>query len=151
MQDFQNYLQKQKERSRNASQIDTEDWVEVREGEKTVFLGYDILEAEVEIIRYRKVKQKDKDFYQLVFDKTPFYAELGGQIGDSGYIKNDQETINITTTKTENGLAIHLVDKLPNNISSTFLAVADQRKRNMIEANHSATHQIGRASCRERV
>lgn len=142
MQDFQNYLQKQKERSRNASQIDTEDWVEVREGEKTVFLGYDILEAEVEIIRYRKVKQKDKDFYQLVFDKTPFYAELGGQIGDSGYIKNDQETINITTTKTENGLAIHLVDKLPNNISSTFLAVADQRKRNMIEANHSATHLL---------
>lgn len=145
MQDFQNYLQKQKERSRNASQIDTQDWVEVREGEKTVFLGYDTLEAEVEIIRYRKVKQKDKNFYQLVFDKTPFYAELGGQIGDSGYIKNDEEKLNITTTKTENGLAIHLVDKLPNNISSTFLAVVDEKRRNMIEANHSATHLLHHA------
>ncbi|MFA7081282.1 MAG: alanine--tRNA ligase [Bacteroidales bacterium] len=142
MQDFQNYLQKQKERSRNASIIDTQDWVEVREGEKTVFLGYDTLETEVEIIRYRKVKQKDKDFYQLVFDKTPFYAELGGQIGDSGYIENEEERLIITTTKTENGLAIHLVDKLPNNISSTFNAVVDTERRNRIEANHSATHLL---------
>lgn len=145
MQDFQNHLQKQKERSRNASQIDTQDWVEVREGEKTVFLGYDTLETEVEIIRYRKVKQKDKDFYQLVFDKTPFYAELGGQIGDSGYIENEEEKLSITTTKTENGLAIHLVDKLPNNISSTFNAVVDGERRNMIEANHSATHLLHHA------
>ncbi|MCK9163441.1 MAG: alanine--tRNA ligase, partial [Bacteroidales bacterium] len=145
MQDFQQYLQKQKERSRNASQIDTQDWVEVREGEKTIFLGYDTLEADLEIIRYRKVKQKDKDFYQLVFDKTPFYAELGGQIGDSGYIQNDEEKLNITTTKTENGLAIHLVDKLPNNISSTFIGVVDKKRRNMIEANHSATHLLHHA------
>lgn len=142
MKDFQQYLQKQKERSRGDSKIDTQDWVVVREGEKTIFLGYDILEAEIEIIRYRKVKQKDKEFYQLVFDKTPFYAELGGQIGDSGYIQNDNERLNITTTKTENGLAIHLVDKLPKDISAIFRAVVDKERRNMIEANHTATHLL---------
>lgn len=142
MKDFQQYLQKQKERSRGDSKIDTQDWVVVREGEKTIFLGYDILEAEIEIIRYRKVKQKDKEFYQLVFDKTPFYAELGGQIGDSGYIQNDNEKLNITTTKTENGLAIHLVDKLPKDISAIFRAVVDKERRNMIEANHTATHLL---------
>lgn len=145
MQDYQIHLQAQKNRSRNAATIDTEDWVEIKQGEKTKFLGYDSLEADIEILRYRKVKQKDKTFYQLVFDQTPFYAELGGQIGDSGYIKNDEEKLTITNTKTENGLAIHLVDKLPINLSSTFTAVVNKERRNRIEANHSATHLLNHA------
>lgn len=142
MEDFLANLEEQKKRSRNAAVIDTDDWVEVKQGEKTKFLGYDSLEVDIEILRYRKVKQKDKTFYQLVFDQTPFYAELGGQVGDSGYIQNDEEKIIITNTKTENGLAIHLVDKLPNNISSTFMAFVNKENRQKVEANHSATHLL---------
>lgn len=142
MEDFQANLEEQKKRSRNAAVIDTDDWIEVKQGEKTKFLGYDSLEVDIEILRYRKVKQKDKTFYQLVFDQTPFYAELGGQVGDSGYIQNDEEKIIITNTKTENGLAIHLVDKLPVNISSTFMAVVNKENRQKVEANHSATHLL---------
>lgn len=142
MEGFQKGLDEQKARSRNAATIDTEDWVEIKPCEKTQFLGYDATEAEVEIVRYRKVKQKDKVFFQLVFDKTPFYAELGGQVGDTGYIESEGEKIFITNTKTENGLGIHLVDKLPSDISATFLAVINQDRRRSIEANHSATHLL---------
>lgn len=142
---FEQKLKEQKERSRNAAHIDTEDWVEIKEAEKTKFLGYDSLSADVEIIRYRKVKQKDKTFYQLVFNQTPFYAELGGQIGDSGYIENYEEKINIINTKTENGLAVHLVNSLPQNINSTFNAFVDVERRHRIEANHSATHLLHHA------
>ena len=142
MEGFQKGLDEQKARSRNAATIDTEDWVEIKSCEKTQFLGYDATEAEVEIVRYRKVKQKDKVFFQLVFDKTPFYAELGGQVGDTGYIESEGEKIFIANTKTENGLGIHLVDKLPSDISATFLAVINQDRRRSIEANHSATHLL---------
>jgi alanyl-tRNA synthetase len=145
MDDYQIKLEEQKKRSRNAATIDTDDWIEIKQGEKTKFLGYDSLEADIEILRYRKVKQKDKTFYQLVFDQTPFYAELGGQIGDNGYIQNYEEKLTITNTKTENGLAIHLVDKLPINLSSTFTAVVNKERRNRIEANHSATHLLHNA------
>ncbi len=142
MNGFEQNLQQQKERSRNAAHIDTDDWVEIKEGEKTKFLGYDSLNAEVEILRYRKIKQKDKTFYQLVFNQTPFYAELGGQIGDSGYIENDEEKINVINTKTENGLAVHLVNSLPQNVNSSFNAVVNVERRHKIEANHSATHLL---------
>lgn len=142
MEGFQKGLEAQKERSRNAASIDTEDWVEIKSSEKTVFLGYDSAEVEIEIVRYRKVKQKDKVFYQLVFDKTPFYAELGGQVGDTGYIESEGEKIYITNTKTENGLGIHLVNKLPSDITATFVAVIDGERRKAIEANHSATHLL---------
>lgn len=142
MEGFQKGLDEQKARSRNAATIDTEDWVEIKSCEKTQFLGYDSTEAEVEIVRYRKVKQKDKVFFQLVFDKTPFYAELGGQVGDTGYIESEGEKIFITNTKTENGLGIHLVDKLPSDISAIFLAVINQDRRRAIEGNHSATHLL---------
>lgn len=142
MNGFEQNLQQQKERSRNAAHIDTDDWVEIKEGEKTKFLGYDILNAEVEILRYRKIKQKDKTFYQLVFNQTPFYAELGGQIGDSGYIENDEEKINVINTKTENGLAVHLVNSLPQNVNSSFNAYVNVERRHKIEANHSATHLL---------
>ncbi|MFA6823992.1 MAG: alanine--tRNA ligase [Bacteroidales bacterium] len=142
MNGFEQNLQQQKERSRNAAHIDTDDWVEIKEGEKTKFLGYDILNAEVEILRYRKIKQKDKTFYQLVFNQTPFYAELGGQIGDSGYIESNGEKINIINTKTENGLAVHLVNSLPQNVNSSFNAYVNVERRHKIEANHSATHLL---------
>lgn len=142
MNGFEQNLQQQKERSRNAAHIDTDDWVEIKEGEKTKFLGYDILNAEVEILRYRKIKQKDKTFYQLVFNQTPFYAELGGQIGDSGYIESNGEEINIINTKTENGLAVHLVNSLPQNVNSSFNAYVNVERRHKIEANHSATHLL---------
>ncbi|HBN04867.1 MAG TPA: alanine--tRNA ligase, partial [Bacteroidales bacterium] len=142
MNGFEQNLQQQKERSRNAAHIDTDDWVEIKEGEKTKFLGYDSLNAEVEILRYRKIKQKDKTFYQLVFNQTPFYAELGGQIGDSGYIENDEEKINVINTKTENGLAVHLVNSLPQNVNSSFNAYVNVERRHKIEANHSATHLL---------
>lgn len=142
MNGFEQNLQQQKERSRNAAHIDTDDWVEIKGGEKTKFLGYDSLNDEVEILRYRKIKQKDKTFYQLVFNQTPFYAELGGQIGDSGYIENDEEKINVINTKTENGLAVHLVNSLPKNVNSSFNAYVNVERRHKIEANHSATHLL---------
>ena len=143
MQGFQANLEVQKQRSRNAANIDTEDWVEIRENQNTVFLGYDLDSCEVEIIRYRKIKQKEKTFYQLIFNQTPFYAELGGQIGDSGYIEGEnKERIKIINTKTENGLAVHLVEKLPEDITQSFIANVDIQRRRAIEANHSSTHLL---------
>ncbi|MDD3724177.1 MAG: alanine--tRNA ligase, partial [Bacteroidales bacterium] len=143
MQGFQANLEVQKQRSRNAANTDTEDWVEIRENQNTVFLGYDLDSCEVEIIRYRKIKQKEKTFYQLIFNQTPFYAELGGQIGDSGYIEGEnKERIKIINTKTENGLAVHLVEKLPEDITQSFIANVDIQRRRAIEANHSSTHLL---------
>ncbi|MDR0971194.1 MAG: alanine--tRNA ligase [Bacteroidales bacterium] len=142
---FNKYLLQQKERSRQDALIDTEDWVEIKKSEKTIFLGYDSLFSDVEIVRYRKVKQKDKISFQLVFDRTPFYAELGGQVGDSGYIENEEEKIEITNTKTENGLTIHLTNNLPKNIHAKFSAYVDEKRRHKIENNHSATHLIHNA------
>jgi len=143
MQGFEQNLKEQKERSRHAATIDTEDWVEIiQTNAKTIFVGYDTLVADVKIERYRKITQKGKTFYQLVFNQTPFYAELGGQVGDSGYIESNGEKIYIKDTKNENGLAVHLTDKLPENLEQTFKAVVDKDKRDKIEANHSATHLL---------
>jgi len=105
-------MQQQKERSRQAAAVDTDDWVIIREGEEVQFIGYDFLEAEVEILRYRKITQKNKTLYQLVFDRTPFYAESGGQAGDSGFIEANGEKISIIDTRKENNLIIHLTEKL---------------------------------------
>src|SRR5574344_685470 len=143
MQGFEQNLKEQKERSRHAAAIDTEDWVElIQTNAKTIFVGYDTLVVDVKIERYRKITQKGKTFYQLVFNQTPFYAELGGQVGDSGYIESNGEKIYIKDTKNEKGLAVHLTDKLPENLEQTFKAVVDKDKRDKIEANHSATHLL---------
>ncbi len=142
MQGFAKGLEEQKNRSRQAAAVDTDDWVEIRQGEYTQFLGYDILSCELEILRYRKVKTKDKEFYQLVFDQTPFYAESGGQVGDSGFIEVNGEKTPIFNTKKENNLSVHLVNKLPSDISATFTAQVDGEKRHRTESNHTATHLL---------
>ncbi|NOR74838.1 MAG: alanine--tRNA ligase, partial [Draconibacterium sp.] len=135
-------MEAQKNRSRNAAQQETDDWMEIRKIEQTEFLGYDNLETEIRIARYRKVTQKKKTFYQLVFDQTPFYGESGGQIGDTGYIESDGVKTSITDTQKENKLTVHLVAKLPENPGGFFKAVVNSDRRNKIAANHTATHLL---------
>ncbi len=142
--EFNVEMQKQKERARNAAAVETGDWISVREGE-TQFVGYDMLDCEVEILRYRKVKQKNEELFQLVFDKTPFYGEMGGQSGDCGTLESDNETIQIIDTKKENGLSIHICKNLPKDITATFYAEVDLAHRRAVENNHTATHLLHEA------
>ncbi len=135
-------MEAQKNRSRNAAQQETDDWVELRKIEQTEFVGYDKLESEIRIARYRKVTQKKKTFYQLVFDQTPFYGESGGQIGDSGYIESEGVKTSVFDTQKENNLTVHLVQKLPENPGDFFKAVVDSKKRLNIANNHTATHLL---------
>lgn len=145
MEGFEKGLQEQKQRSRAAAQIESDDWVNVHPEVEEKFVGYDLLTAEVEIIRYRKVKTKDKEFFQLVFDQTPFYGEGGGQAGDKGTITANGETIAIFDTKKENNLIIHLVAQLPQDLSATFVAQVNEEKRRATENNHTATHLLHKA------
>jgi len=138
---FNAEMQKQKDRARNAAAVETGDWVILKEGEQE-FFGYDVSECETEILRYRKVKQKNKEFYQIVLNRTPFYAEMGGQMGDSGWLINDGEEIEITDTKRENNLAVHLSNKLPQDVTATFIARINSKNRTAIECNHTATHLV---------
>jgi alanyl-tRNA synthetase len=139
---FKVEMEAQKNRSRNAAAQETDDWVDIRKIEQTEFLGYDRLEAEIRIARYRKVTQQKKTFYQLVFDQTPFYGESGGQMGDSGYLEfNEQKTIIFDTHK-ENNLIVHLTEKLPANIDETFIASVNKEKRLSTANNHTATHLL---------
>jgi len=144
--EFNRLLTEQKNRSRAATAVDTDDWVNVTapkdEKALTEFVGYTELECECNIIRYRKVKAKNKEQFQLVLDKTPFYAESGGQVGDSGTLSNINETINIVDTKKENGVIIHFCEKLPDNMYVTFTAKVNGSKRSFTENNHSATHLL---------
>jgi len=142
---FNSEMEKQKERSRNAAVQETDDWVELKKIEQVEFVGYDQLETEVNISRYRKVTQKNKEFYHLVFDQTPFYGESGGQAGDSGYIIADGQRTKILDTQKENNLIIHIANKLPENPSSKFVAVIDADKRKMTMNNHTATHLLDQA------
>ncbi|MBP6533408.1 MAG: alanine--tRNA ligase, partial [Bacteroidia bacterium] len=139
---FNKCLDEQKERSRAAAVVDTDDWVIVKEGEEVEFIGYDETEGEAEILRYRKVKAKNKEQFQLVLNRTPFYAESGGQIGDTGYIEANGEKTSITDTQKENNLIIHYVDKLPKDVSATFVAKINTSRRKQISNNHSATHLL---------
>ncbi len=143
---FDREMAEQKARARSAAQLETDDWVTLREGE-TLFVGYDQTEADCEILRYRRVKQKNKDFYQVVLSITPFYAEMGGQVGDAGYLLD--ETTNtrfvIMDTKRENNLPVHLMTQLPSELNATFHVVIDTEKRRMAEANHTATHLLHHA------
>lgn len=142
--EFNVEMQKQKERARNAAAVETGDWVILKEGE-TEFVGYDFFEYDAEILRYRQVKQKNKVLYQIVLDKTPFYAEMGGQVGDTGWLINGDEKIVVIDTKRENNLPIHLVEKLPQDVSAVFTAKIDTKKRIQCECNHSATHLLHEA------
>jgi alanyl-tRNA synthetase len=145
MDEFTAEMEIQKERSRNAAAQETDDWVELKKIEQVEFVGYDHLEAEVHISRYRKVIQKNKEFYHLVFDKTPFYGESGGQVGDSGYILVDGHRTKIVDSQKENNLTIHIANKLPENPAATFVAVVDAGKRTLTMNNHSATHLLDQA------
>ena len=140
MEGFNRGLAEQKERSRGAAKVESDDWVELLPGVEEEFVGYDTLEADVRIARYRKVKAKDREFYQLVFDRTPFYGESGGQTGDTGSVCCNNVATKITNTKKENGLIVHIVDTLPEDLTATFHAEVDARRRMAIGCNHSATH-----------
>ena len=143
---FDKAMQEQKERARNAAAIDAGDWQIVNDGSAVRFVGYDTLECTTEILRYREVKQKNATFYQVVLSETPFYAEMGGQVGDKGFlIATDGTKYEVFDTKRENNLAIHLMKKLPATLEGDFRAVVDEERRHRIEANHSATHLLHEA------
>ena len=145
---FNTEMQKQKERARNAAAVETDDWVELstlNSQLSTEFVGWDYTEYECRILRYRRVVQKKQTYYQIVLDKTPFYAEMGGQVGDQGVIVSEFETIDIIDTKSENGLTVHIAKKLPEHPEANFMACVDTDKRHASEANHSATHLLDQA------
>ncbi|MEY4281433.1 MAG: hypothetical protein RLZ39_845 [Bacteroidota bacterium] len=137
---FESEMAKQKNRSRAATALDTEDWIQVNNMDSVQFVGYEHNACKTSIIKYRKVTAKGKESYQLVLEKTPFYAESGGQIGDTGYLKKEQDTIIITNTKKENDLIIHFTDALPSSLEGTFDAQIDTAKRLQTTLHHSATH-----------
>lgn len=134
-------MEKQKARARNAAVVENGDWVELRQGEQE-FVGYDYSEYECHILRYRKVTQKKNTFYEVVLDHTPFYGEMGGQVGDQGVLVSSDETVNVIDTKRENNQSIHIVKQMPKNPEADFMACVDIDKRNGSAANHSATHLL---------
>lgn len=140
--EFKTEMEAQKARSRSASSVDTDDWIELINDDVQEFVGYDYTEVEVRITRYRKVMVKNKTLYHLVFNITPFYGEGGGQVGDSGMLMGGNETIPVLDTKKENGLTIHIVEKLPEDVTQVFLAKVDEHKRVLTANNHSATHLL---------
>ena len=141
---FNTEMQKQKERARNAAQVEMGDWTVLSEGESE-FTGYDYTEYTCHILKYREVKQKKGVVYEVVLDQTPFYAEMGGEVGDTGVLVNENETINVVDTKKENGQSIHIVDKLPQDATAEFMACVDVERRRAIEANHTCTHLLDEA------
>ncbi len=136
---FNTNMQAQKERARNAAAVENGDWVELHAG-TTEFVGYDFFEAETEVLRYRSIKQKNKVSYQIVLEKTPFYGEMGGQVGDKGTLTFGNEVIKVVDTKRENNLAVHIVEKLPQDITAPVLAKIDVEARMALQCNHTATH-----------
>ena len=138
---FDEEMQKQKARARNAAAVENGDWEVLREGEQE-FVGYDYTEYECHILRYRKVTQKKNTFYEVVLDHTPFYGEMGGQVGDTGALVGAEETVDVIDTKRENNQSIHIIKQLPKNPSAEFMACVDIDKRNGSAANHTATHLL---------
>lgn len=145
MSGFTEELSKQKDRSRAATKIETDDWIELREDDVEEFIGYDYSEADIFITKYRKVSAKGKDFFQLVFNLTPFYPEGGGQIGDTGFIESNGQEVLIIDTKKENNLIIHYADELPDDVNAQFIAVVDEGVRDLTARNHTATHLMHKA------
>ncbi len=140
--EFEEEMTAQKVRARNATVVETDDWIVLRQDDEEEFMGYDYLETEVKIIKYRKIKSKNKELFQLVFDITPFYGESGGQIGDMGYIDSGSEKISVVDTKKEHNLIVHIVHKLPKDLNATFKAIVDKEFRQRIANNHTATHLL---------
>jgi len=142
--EFDSEMAKQKERARNAASVEASDWVVVKEGESE-FVGYDTYCVETDILRYRKVKQKNNEFYQIVLEKTPFYGEMGGQVGDKGTLQSGDEIIEITDTKRENNLEVHIAKKLPSDVKAKVIAHINEEEREATAANHTATHLLHEA------
>ena len=138
---FNEEMAQQKARARNAAAVENGDWEILREGEQE-FVGYDYTEYECHILRYRKVTQKKNSFYELVLDHTPFYGEMGGQVGDQGVLVSEDETINVIDTKRENNQSVHIIKELPKNLEADFMACVDTEKRDASAANHTATHLL---------
>ena len=143
--EFEKAMEEQKNRSRNATQLETGDWIEIRPSIESDFIGYDATESELKICRYRKVKDKKGEYFQLVFDTTPFYAESGGQIGDTGWIEADGMKLEIFDTVKENGLTVHLAKVLPTDPAATFKGYVHTTKRRSTANNHTATHLLDHA------
>lgn len=142
---FDSEMEAQKQRARNAAATETDDWTVLREGEPE-FVGYDRTSVDTDILRFRRVKQKKGEFYQIVLAQSPFYAEMGGQVGDSGTLtSSDGEVVEIYDTKRENGMAVHLVHKLPSDPAAPFTAAIDEKKRLATSCNHTATHLLHEA------
>lgn len=139
---FKTAMQAQKERSRQDAATDTHDWITLKSEDEIAFVGYDLLEIETEIQKFRKVTKKGQDFYQVVLSPTPFFAESGGQVGDKGWLQTADETIEVLDTQKENSLLIHTVQKLPKDINESLLAKVDSGRRQATAANHSATHLL---------
>ncbi len=140
---FEEEMARQKERSKNAAKQESDDWVEVNGNlEHSQFLGYERTTSNSRIVKYRKVSQKDKTLFQIVLDQTPFYAESGGQVGDTGYLASGEEKVSIIDTKKENDLIIHIAKKLPSDLNGSFEAIVSYQKRLLTENNHSATHLL---------
>jgi alanyl-tRNA synthetase len=143
---FESALNVQKDRSRAATKMETGDWTELLDDTVQEFIGYDFLEADLQIVKFRKVSQKNKNFFQLVFNMTPFYPEGGGQVGDTGVLLNDTgDKIVVFDTKKENNLIVHLTEKLPENLSGIYHATVNKDKRNKTSINHTATHLLHHA------
>lgn len=142
MEAFNKHLKEQKDRSRAATAIDTDDWVELKKNTTSTFVGYEKVESDANIIRYRRIKAKGKESYQLVLDTTPFYAESGGQVGDTGTLDSVNDSVRVLDTKKENGVIVHFVEKLPEDVNKTFRAIVDLKKRRNTEGHHSATHLL---------
>lgn len=138
---FDEEMQKQKARARNAAAVENSDWTELAQGEQK-FVGYDYTEYECRILRHRKVTQKKNTYYELVLDYTPFYGEMGGQVGDTGVLVSENETVQVVDTKRENGQSVHIVKELPKDPSAQFMACVDTDKRDACAANHTATHLL---------
>ena len=146
MDGFNQGLAEQKNRSRAAAAVENDDWVELQPGASQEFVGYDSLTAEVHVTRYRHIKVKDKEYYQLVFDRTPFYGESGGQVGDQGTLTHPTgDTVPVINTKKENNLTVHLVAKLPAHLDQPYTAQVDQCRRTATQCNHTATHLLHKA------
>ncbi|HIZ68791.1 MAG TPA: alanine--tRNA ligase [Candidatus Prevotella avicola] len=138
---FAHEMEQQKARARNAAAVENSDWVTLREGEQQ-FVGYDYTEYECHILRYRKVTQKKNTYYELVLDHTPFYGEMGGQVGDTGVLVSEEETVEVVDTKRENEQSVHIVKQLPKNLEADFMACVDIDRREGSAANHTATHLL---------